>query len=95
MALSWLLEAGDGEQITFFEENETPAILTGTWGARSHICVEFAVTPGVAGESAPLWTCPLHTRQGGFGVVLLMKNQDLDFISSSNHMQYLEGVSGE
>ena len=26
---------------------------------------------------------------------LLMKNQDLDFISYSNHMQYMEGGSGE
>ena len=69
MALPWLLEAGNGEQSTFFEENETPAILTGTWGAYSHIRVELAVTPWVADESAPLWIWSLHTSQGGFGVV--------------------------
>ena len=71
MALPWLLEAGEGEPTTFFQENETSAILTGTQGACSQICVEFAVIPRVADEFTSLWTWPLHTRQGSSGVVAL------------------------
>lgn len=70
MAIPWLLEAGDGEKTTFFEENEMPAILTGIWGTHSHIWVEFAGTLWVADESSPLRTWSLHTSQGGIGVVL-------------------------
>lgn len=51
--------------------------------------------PRVADESAPLWIWSLHTTREALEWCLLIKNQDLDFISYFNHMQYLEGVSGE
>lgn len=66
---SWLLQAGDGEQTTFFQENETPAVLIGAQGARGHTCVEFVVIPPGGRWVRITVDLVLAPQTGGFGVV--------------------------
>lgn len=88
-------EPGDGEQTSSFKENyKTPTILTGIQGVNSHICMQFAVTLCVADDNT-VDLVPAHQPGRLWRSHFLIKNQHLDFVSYSNCMQYLGGVSGE
>lgn len=94
MALRVLLETGPGRQTTFFQENETSSTLPGTHSAHPRslgVCSDRRDPdestphgPGPCIAARRLWKGPIQVQ-----------SQHLHFVSYSNHMQYLEDVSGE